>query len=265
MINVWEQKKSGKSGKIYYNNILTNESKFNLPSDTNGTWKKLKDESNNIFLIHVPHLNHRGMKLRGGENSFDYDNMTLELYNKQNPDYPLETFPPKNSYLLEEWMDRPFRTSDQLRAFWIYQRYNRELVNDWSWTRIMRHMKERRILSYTDLINFYMTSPLNENNLYHSMHFLSQPVPPFLQTDLNEREQFLNEPFRSSQQLLAYWIYKNYNPEITEAWPQMMEILNERGVNSYHGLDAFYQNSHELQTDAPRFFALAARNRFFGR
>jgi hypothetical protein len=42
-----------------------------------------------------------------------------------------------------------------------------------------------------------------------------------------------------------------------------MEILNERGVNSYHGLDEFYQNSRELQTDAPRFFALAARDRFF--
>ena len=260
MINVWEQKKSRKSGKIYYNNILTNESKFDLPSYTNGTWKKLKDESNNIFLMHIPH---RGMKLKGGEHLFDYDNTTLELYNQQNSDYPMTTFPPTNSYVLEEWMDRPFRTSDQLRAFWVYQRYNRELLNDWSWTRIMRHMKERRILSYTDLINFYMSSPLNGSNLSDSMHFLSEPVSPFLPTDSNKKEEFLNQSFRSSQQLLGYWIYKNYNPEITEAWPQMMEILNERHVNSYRGLDKFYQNSRELQTDAPRFFALSARDRFF--
>lgn len=262
MINVWEQKKSRKSGKIYYKNILTNESKFDIASNTNGTWKKLKDESNNIFLMNIPH---RGMKLRGGENLFDYDNMTLELYNQQNPDYPMRALPPTNPYVLEEWMDRPFRTRDQLRAFWVYQRYNRELVNDWSWTRIMRHMEERRILSYTDLINFYMTSPLNGGNLSNSMHFLSEPVPPFVPTDSNKKEEFLSQCFRSSQQLLGYWIYKNYNPEITEAWPQMIEILNARRVNSYRGLDVFYANSRELQTDAPRFFDLAARDRFFGR
>ena len=85
MINVWQQKKSRRSGKIYYNNILTNE-------------------SNNIFLMHIPH---RGMKLRGGEHLFDYDNMTIELYNQQNPDYPMRALPPTNFYSLEEWMDRP--------------------------------------------------------------------------------------------------------------------------------------------------------------
>ena len=250
MINVWEQKKSRNSGKIYYKNILTNESKFDLQSDTNGTWKKLKDESNNIFLMYI---SDRGVHF------FDYDNMTLELYNQQNPDYPMSTFPPTNSHLLEEWMNKPFRSSNRLRAFWVYQRYNRELVNDWSWKCIMRYMNERRILSYTDLINFYMTSPLNGGNLSDSMHFLSQPIPPFLPTNLNEREQFLSELFRSSQQLLAYWIYKNYNIEITEAWPQMIEILNERSVNSYNDLDEFYENSRELQTNAARFFS---RHRF---
>ncbi len=262
MINVWEQKKSRRSGKIYYNNILTNESKFNLP---NGTWKKLKDESNNIFLMHIPDLDIRAMRLRGGAQLFDYDNMTLELYNQQNPDYPMSTFPPTNPYLLEEWMNTPFRSSNRLRAFWVYQRYNRGLVNDWSWTRIMRHMNERRILSYSDLINFYTNSPLNGVNLSDSMHFLSQPVPPFLPTNLNEREQFLSVPFRNSKELLAYWIYKNYNIEIIEAWPQMIEILNERGINSYNDLDEFYENSRELQTNAARFFAQADRDRFFGR
>jgi hypothetical protein len=108
MINVWQEKKSRRSGKIYYNNILTNESKFDILSDTTGTWKKLKDESNNIFLMHIPH---HGMKLRGGEHLFDYDNMTLELYNQQNSDYPMRALPPTNPYVFEEWMDRPLLDS----------------------------------------------------------------------------------------------------------------------------------------------------------
>ena len=36
-----ELKKSRRSGKIYYNNILTNESKFDLPSDTNGNMERI--------------------------------------------------------------------------------------------------------------------------------------------------------------------------------------------------------------------------------
>ena len=236
MINVWEQKKSRNSGKIYYKNILTNESKFGLPSHTNGTWKKLKDESNNIFLMYIPD---RSMKLRGGVHFFDYDNMTLELYNQQNPDYPMVEFPPPtNSHLLEEWMNKPFRTSDQLRAFWVYQRYNRELVNDWSWTRIMRYMNERLILSYTDLINFYTTSPLNGANLSDSMHFLSQPISRILLTSLSEREQFLSVPFRSSEDLLAYWNYRNYGHVSVADWQVMMRILSARGITSYNDLDA---------------------------
>ena len=262
MISVWEQKRLRKSGEIYYKNILTNESKFDLPSHINGKWKKLKDTSNNTFLMYIPNLDRHSMIFKAGEDSFNYDNMTLELYNQQNPDYQLETLPPTNSYLLKEWMDRPFRTSDQLRAFWVFRKYNRELVNDWHWTRIMRHMNQRLLLSYTDLdnfyIDFYINLRLNGGNLSDSMHFLSQPVPPFLPTDTNERQQFLSETSRSSQQLLAYWIYKNYNPEMTEAWPQLMEILNERGVNSYNELDQFYENSDDLQNNAPRFFARAA-------
>lgn len=147
--------------------------------------------------------------------------------------------------------------------FGVFRKYNRELVHDWHWTRIMRHMNQRLLLSYTDLdnfyIDFYINLRLNGGNLSDSMHFLSQPVPPFLPTDANKRQQFLSETSRSSQQLLAYWIYKNYNPEMTEAWPQLMEILNARGVNSYNELDQFYENSDDLQNNAPRFFARAAR------
>jgi hypothetical protein len=262
MINVWEQKRVRKSDKIYYKNILTNESTFDLPSQRNGKWKKLKDKYNNIYLMYIPILDRRSMIIEAGLDDFDYSNMTLQLYNQQNPDYQLETLPPNNPYLLKDWMDRPFRTSDQLRAFWVFRKYNQELVYDWHWTRIMNHMRQRLLLSYTDLdnfyIDFYINLRLNDGNLYETMHFLSEPVPPFLPTDSNERDEFLRETHRSSQQLLAYWIHKNYNPEMTEAWPQLMEILNERGVNSYNALDQLYESSEDLQINAPRFFSRAA-------
>jgi hypothetical protein len=40
--SVLDELKKSRSGKIYYNNILTNESKFDLPSDTNGNMEKIK-------------------------------------------------------------------------------------------------------------------------------------------------------------------------------------------------------------------------------
>jgi hypothetical protein len=55
MISIWKKMKSRKSGKPYYKNILTNESKWNVPNK-NGILREVK-ESNNTFIIYIPNVN----------------------------------------------------------------------------------------------------------------------------------------------------------------------------------------------------------------
>jgi len=52
MISVWKENTSTTSGRPYYTNILTNESKWKVP-DKNGTLHKIKDESN-TFIMYIP-------------------------------------------------------------------------------------------------------------------------------------------------------------------------------------------------------------------
>ena len=55
MISIWKKMKSSKSGKPYYKNILTKESKWKVPNK-NGILRELK-EYNNIFIIYIPNVN----------------------------------------------------------------------------------------------------------------------------------------------------------------------------------------------------------------
>ena len=52
MISIWKKMKSRKFGKPYYKNILTNESKWNVPNK-NGILRQF-EESNNTFIIYIP-------------------------------------------------------------------------------------------------------------------------------------------------------------------------------------------------------------------
>ena len=54
MISIWKKKKSRKSGKPYYTNTLTNESKKIVPN-RNGILREIK-ESGNTFIIYIPNV-----------------------------------------------------------------------------------------------------------------------------------------------------------------------------------------------------------------
>ena len=55
MISIWKKNKSRKSGKPYYTNILTNESKCTVPNK-NGNLIQFQDESNDIFIMYIPNV-----------------------------------------------------------------------------------------------------------------------------------------------------------------------------------------------------------------
>ena len=80
-------------------------------------------------------------------------------------------------------MTKPYRTNEELFAFWVYYRkynpwlfndYNPKLINGWYWNQIMRIMIKRGVLSYDDLDNFYRNSPLHTNNVSEITSFLSE-------------------------------------------------------------------------------------------
>lgn len=249
MISVWKKNTSRESGKTYYTNILTNESKWNVP-DKNGSLQQFEDESN-IFILYIPNIylekesSPHSSILRGG---VDLDNMTVELYNEQNPEYPMLEFPPRNPFYTKEWMIRPGRTEDELRAYFVFQInnnvYNSELHSDWYWIRIMRHLNERRQLSYDDLDRLYSESL--SDNLYNVAHFLSKPVSPYIPTNPVEREQFMHQPNRSTEDLLRFWIFRGYNISLYSIWYLIMKHMVQRGVLSYYDLDDLYNSTPEL-------------------
>ena len=254
MISVWKKNKSRKSRKPYYTNILTNESKWKVP-DKNGSLQKFQDESN-TFIMYIPNTyleressTHRGSILRGGVDGYiDLDNMTLELYNEKNPEYPMLEFPPRNPFYRKEWMIRPGRTEEELRAYFVFQVnnnvYNSELHTDWCWIRIMKQLNERRQLSYDDLDRLYSESLYDD--LYNVVHFLSEPVKSYIPTNPVEREQFMHQPNRSTEDLLRFWIFRGYNMELYSIWYLIMKHMVRRGVLSYDDLDNLYNSTPEL-------------------
>jgi hypothetical protein len=246
MINVWEQKKSRESDRIYYKNILTNKSEWNLPTNKNGVWKKVKDELNNTLIIFIPTKNQSYTRsysglLKGGAD------LTLEMYNELNPDYPMSELPIYGSPHYYDWMTDPFRTSEQLRAFWVYKGYNRYVVNDDEyWDKIMEHMQARIVLSYNDLNNFYKETRILHKN--KSKQFLLDPVHPFEPQYAENIEPWMTGPFRNSEELLAYWIYKGYNQMLIDIWREFMEYLDEHSIDSYEKLENLYERTPELHS-----------------
>lgn len=246
MINVWEQKKSRQSDRIYYKNILTNKSEWNLPTNKNGVWKKVKDELNNTLIIFIPTKNQsytRGYSglLKGGVD------MTLEMNNERNPDYPMSELPIYGSEYYYDWMTEPFRTSEQLRAFWVYKRYNPIVVNDDEyWDKIMEHMQARIVLSYNDLNNFYKETRILHKN--KSKQFLLDPVHSFKPRYTDSIETWMSGKFRNSEELLAYWIYNNYNQILIDIWRYFMEYLDEHSIDSYEKLQNLYESTPELHS-----------------
>jgi hypothetical protein len=252
MISVWKKNISTKSGRPYYTNILTNESKWKVP-DKNGSLQTFQNESN-TFIMYIPNKKesstHRGSILRGGVDGYiDLDNMTVELYNEQNPEYPMLEFPPRHPFYRKEWMIRPGRTEEELRSYFVFQVnnnvYNRELHTDWCWIRIMKQLRERRQLSYDDLDRLYSESLYGD--LYDVDHFLSEPVKPYIPTNPVEREQFMHQPNRSTEDLLRFWIFRGYNMELYGIWYLIMKHMVRRGVLSYDDLDNLYNSTDELR------------------